>query len=86
MNEMIKNLRFTDLTPEQKQQLLTSGVLAVVAKDPSMIAGLMRQFREGDGGAATTTRPTRPTRQNATTRSAPKISLPGFGGARRPPG
>ena len=65
---MIKNLRFTDLTADQKQQLLTSGVLAVVAKDPSMIAGLMRQFREGDGS---TTRPTRATTQPARPNTMP---------------
>jgi hypothetical protein len=62
MNEMIKNLRFTDLTPQQRQQLLTSGVLAVVAKDPSMLTGLMRQLQErGEPPAPPVPPSTRPT-------------------------
>ncbi|CAN5591358.1 hypothetical protein BH09PLA1_BH09PLA1_11070 [soil metagenome] len=65
LNEMIQRLRFTNITPEERQQLITSGVFAVLAKDPSMMAGLFRQLSEKpDGapsrGAGPASRPMRP--------------------------
>ena len=66
LQEMVKNLRF--VSPEQRQQIITSGIFAVVAKDPSMLAGLMKQFSDkSEPGAGATTRPsstTRPARPN----------------------
>ncbi|MBC8105292.1 MAG: protein kinase, partial [Anaerolineae bacterium] len=68
LQEMVKNLRF--VSPEQRQQIITSGVFAVIAKDPSMLAGLMKQLSEKpdpSAGAApsrpATTRPTAATKR-----------------------
>jgi eukaryotic-like serine/threonine-protein kinase len=66
MNEMINNLRLTNLTAEQRQQLITSGMFAVIAKDPSMMAGLLKQLAEKpDAGAGATAAASRPTTRPA---------------------
>jgi hypothetical protein len=45
--EMAANINFANLTPDQRQQILTSGVLAVISKDPSYVASIVRQMSAG---------------------------------------